>query len=355
MSYKKMDQNLGFADLALASSLKHNRSLKNMEKLNKTIDWSSVETVLMSHYVVGTSSEGADAYPPLLLFKCLLLQKWFRINSDPELENQINDRLSFKKFLGLSFSTPSPDHSTFSRFRSRLSKEAMDQINTEILRQFEQQGLTINEGIAIDARLVKSASRPISNKEIKELRKKKETPEGKLDKNGNHLKFSRDLESDWTVKNDKPHYGLKEHASVDVKHGFILTTTLTPASVNDTNYLSYCTVYSRHTEHPVKKVYADKGYAGKPNREFLNMNNIADGIMRKDTTTAKLTSYEKKRNKKISKVRYIVEQYFGLSHLHDGAYRARFTTIAKNKVDCWYRQAAYNITRGLKILGAATV
>jgi IS5 family transposase len=56
----------------------------------------------------------------------MLLQKWFRINSDPELENQINDHWSFTKFLHLPLSTPSPDHSTFSRFRSRLSKEAMD-------------------------------------------------------------------------------------------------------------------------------------------------------------------------------------------------------------------------------------
>ena len=184
MGYKKMNQGLGFADLALASSLKHNRSLKTMEKLDKAINWSRVKEILMNHYTVGTSSEGADAYPPLLLFKCLMLQKWFRINSDPELENQINDRLSFKKFLGLSFSKPSPDHSTFSRFRSRLSKDAMDQINTEILRQFENQGLTINEGIAVDARLVKSASRPISNAQIKELRDKRSTSEGKLDKNG---------------------------------------------------------------------------------------------------------------------------------------------------------------------------
>ena len=267
----------------------------------------------------------------------------------------MNDRLSFKKFLGLSFSKTSPDHSTFSRFRSRLSKDAMDQINTEILRQFENQGLTINEGIAVDARLVKSASRPISNAQIKELRDKRSTPEGKLYKNGKPLKFSRDLESGWVVQNDKPHYGLKEHASVDIKHGFILATTMTPASVNDTNYLSYCTVYSRHTKQPIEKVYADKGYAGKPNRDFLALNNIADGIMRKDSTTAKLTKYEKERNKKISKVRYIVEQYFGLSHLHDGAKRARFTNIVKNKFDCWYRQTAYNISRGLKILGVATV
>jgi transposase, IS5 family len=355
MGYKKMKQNLGFADLALSSSMKHNRSLKLMETLDAAIDWSRVESILMNHYTVGTSGEGADAYPPLLLFKCMLLQKWFRINSDPELENQINDRLSFKKFLQLSFSKPSPDHSTFSRFRKRLSKQAMDQINTEILRQFEGQGLSINEGIAVDARLVKSASHPISNNQIKEIRKKKNTPEGKLDKNGKLLKLSRDMESDWTVKNDKPHYGLKEHASVDVNYGFILSTTLTPASVNDSNFLPYCTLYSRHTKQPLEKVYADKGYFGKPNREFLSMNNIADGIMRKNTTTAKLTSYEKERNKKISKVRYIVEQCFGLSHLHDGAYRARFTTTAKNKFDCWYRQAAYNITRGLKIIGVATV
>jgi len=355
MGYKKMDQSLGFADFALASSLKHNRSLKNMEKLNEAINWSRVEEILMNHYSVGTSSEGADAYPPLLLFKCLLLQKWFRINSDPELENQINDRLSFKKFLSLSFSKPSPDHSTFSRFRRRLSKETMDQINTEILRQFELQGLTINEGIAIDARLVQSASRPISNDQIKELREKRNTPEGKLDKNGKPLKFSRDLESDWVVQNEKPHYGIKEHASVDINHGFILASTITPASVNDTNYLPYCTVYSRHTKQPIEKVYADKGYAGKPNRDFLHLNNIDDGIMRKDSTTAKLTSYEKERNKKISKVRYIVEQYFGISHLHDRAKRARFTTITKNKFDCWFRQAAYNISRGLKILGVATV
>jgi IS5 family transposase len=355
MAFKKMDKHIGFADFALESSRKHNRSIEKMENLNKSIDWKRIETILMGHYTVGGSNEGADAYPPLLLFKCLLLQKWFRINSDPELENMINDRWSFKEFLNLPLSKPSPDHSTFSRFRSRLSKKAMDQINSEILRQFEKQGLSINEGIAVDARLVKSASRPISNDKIKELREKHHTTEGKLDKNGNTKKFTRDLDSDWVVQNDTPHYGLKEHAAVDINHRFILATTLTSASVNDTNYLPYCTTFSRHTKQPVKKVFADKGYAGKPNRDFLALNNIADGIMRKDSTTAKLTAYEIDRNKKISKIRYIVEQYFGLSHLYDDAKRARFTDIAKNKFDCWYRQAAYNISRGLKILEGATV
>ena len=47
----------------------------------------------------------------------------------------------------------------------------MDQINSAILRQFEQKGLNINEGVAVNARLVKLASRPLCNKEIDELRK----------------------------------------------------------------------------------------------------------------------------------------------------------------------------------------
>jgi len=85
---------------------------------------------------------------------------------------------------------------------------------------------------------------------------------------------------------------------------------MTQDSVHDSIYLTYCTLYSRHCKQPI-----EKGHAGKPNRDFLVLNNIADGIMRKDSSTPKLTEYEIQRNTRISKVRYIVEQYFGISHL----------------------------------------
>ncbi|WP_446788320.1 transposase [Macellibacteroides fermentans] len=137
-----------------------------MEKINAVINWSPVENLLLKHYTVGKSVEGTSAYPPLLLLKCLMLQQWFHIESDPELETQINDRISFKNFLGLSFDQPSPDHSTFSRFRSRLSKKAMAKINSEVLLQFTSKGLTINEGIAINARLVQSASHSLSKERL---------------------------------------------------------------------------------------------------------------------------------------------------------------------------------------------
>jgi len=102
----------------MKETLEHNRSLKTLEKVDKAINWSRIESILLSHYTVGTSGEGADVYPiefedhsirvypPLLLYRCLLLQKWFKIPSDPELESQINDRLSFKRFPRFSFDQP---------------------------------------------------------------------------------------------------------------------------------------------------------------------------------------------------------------------------------------------------------
>ena len=349
MGFKSKQKYLTFSDLEKSSRDQKNRSLETLMNLEETIAWDQIEAILMRDYPVGHKKEGNKAYSPLFLFKCLLIQKWFRIKSDPELENLINDRRSFRKFLGLSEVDTSPDHSTFSKFRKRLTKGKFDLIVSDILNQFSKKGLTINEGIAVDARVVKSASHPMSNKKLEELRLKRESSEGKLDKNGNPLKFARDIESNWVTKNDKHYYGLKEHTSVDAKHGFVLATVLSKASVHDTNYLAYCTIYSRHTKQKLAFVYADKGYHGAPNRSFLAMNKFKDGIMRKDEKNAKLTELEIDRNKKISKVRYIVEQYFGLSHLHDDGQRARFTTIDKNHIDIWFRQVAFNIQRGFNI------
>jgi len=137
----------------------------------------------------------------------------------------------------------------------------------------------------------------MSNDSLRKLKEKRNTPEGKLDKNGNPLKFSRDLESTWTVKDDEPHYGVKEHTSVDVINGFVLAAKMTPASVHDSKYLPYLTLASCHTKEPIEKVYADKGYYGEPNRSSLYLDEIEDGIMRKDTSTAKITEIEVERNK----------------------------------------------------------
>ena len=120
MGYKKIGENLSFADLALKSSLKHNRSLKLMENLNNSIDWSRIETILMNHYTAGTSSEGAKAYPPILLFKCLLLLSMIPIISPTALSTVVIQNNPSKKYL-LTKDMPDTVVGTFNIFECAFS------------------------------------------------------------------------------------------------------------------------------------------------------------------------------------------------------------------------------------------
>ena len=68
MGYKKIDKSLDFADIVLASSLKHNRSLKLMEKIDKAIDWSKVESILTSIMLLAQVRK-----EPMLILHCCCL------------------------------------------------------------------------------------------------------------------------------------------------------------------------------------------------------------------------------------------------------------------------------------------
>ncbi len=207
-------------------------------------------------------------------------------------------------------------------------------------------GFSIDAGLAVDARLVRSASSPLSKDKLEKINQQRQ--QEKKDGKDKPMKFSRDLESDWTVKNDVPVYGMKEHASIDVGSGLVLTTVLSRASKHDTNYFQYVVIKSMHTRKMLPVVYVDKGYHGQPNREFLHINDMKDGIMRKDERNAKLTELEISRNKKISKVRYKIEQYFGVTALHQGASKARFTTLAEEGWDRVCQVIAFNMKRSYR-------
>jgi hypothetical protein len=59
---------------------------------------------------------------------------------------------------------------------------------------------------------------------------------------------------------------------------------------------------------------------------------VTRGHKRKASKEIELTEYEEERNKAISKVQYLVEQYFGISLLHNNAHGARFTRLIKNSI-----------------------
>ena len=102
---------------------------EHLERLDAVIDWDRVDGLLADIHL---SQDGRPAYPPLLMAKVMLLQQWHSA-SDPEMEDTLYDRISFRRFVGLGFEDGTPDHSTISRFRTELGRRGLARNETEIL------------------------------------------------------------------------------------------------------------------------------------------------------------------------------------------------------------------------------
>ena len=156
MSFKSDNQTLSFSDLELSQTKVKNNTLEHLKNLDQSLHWEPIESTLLENYPIGKKKKGPQAYSPLMLFKCLMLRNWFQIKSDVKLESLINDRFSFKKFIGLPMGEPAPDSSTFSRFRKRLTLEKYDMVLSDISVQLSRQNLIINMGSTTDIQIIKS-------------------------------------------------------------------------------------------------------------------------------------------------------------------------------------------------------
>lgn len=102
------------------------------------------------------STAGACAYDPVLMFKGLVIQKFHNL-SDEDLEYQITDRTSFRKFLGSSDGDKVSDARTFWGFKNVLGhKNAVEKLFGEFCNYLLMGGLIFNEEQMIDASFVEA-------------------------------------------------------------------------------------------------------------------------------------------------------------------------------------------------------
>lgn len=111
--------------LTLADSICDLRSRKIktvfFDQINTLIDWEKTSFIIDTYYKRGKSATGSPSYDGLLLFKMCLLQTCYEL-SDYEVEERVNDSISFGYFCGLTIDQVAPDHSTLSRFRTAITK-----------------------------------------------------------------------------------------------------------------------------------------------------------------------------------------------------------------------------------------
>lgn len=315
------------------------------EQMNLLIDWSSIKKLIDIDYQKGQSVTGKPSYDGLLLFKICLLQNWYGL-SDYEVEDRINDSISFSYFCGMSIEEVAPDHSTISRFRTALTKtKTFDKLFKLINSQLEAHQIIVKKGAIVDASVIDTPLRPKgkTNHKVTEDRKE-EKVEVKKD-----YAQSVDKDGTWLKKRGKYHFGYKKHHVTD-EEGLVLGVLTTTASVNEIANLEDVLDTADLPEGiPLK---ADKGYQSKKNNELLKKRKLKNHILKKAKKNKPLTKWEKKFNKLIGKTRFKVERTFGGIKLWFNGGTARYRGIEKMHTQNLMEAMCYNLYRSPGIVAS---
>src|SRR3954471_3492452 len=276
------------------------RKLKSefFTQINKLVNWNEVEVLIKQYYNKGYSVAGRPSYAGLLLFKMCLLQTWYGL-SDYEVEDKVNDSLSFMQFVSLQLEDDVPDHSIISRFRTELTnKDAFEKIFAKINKELEGKGLIVKTGAIVDASITESARKPKGKTpyqiaddrkedERREEDKKAETTQKQL------IKITQpgvDSEAAWLKKAGKLHYGYKKHLCTYDAEGMITAVVTTAANESDMHHIT--DVVDKAGLKKGAKVKADKGYASVTNRQALKDRGLKDHIMHKAVRNKPLTPWQ---------------------------------------------------------------
>ncbi|MFU0508049.1 transposase, partial [Pseudaminobacter sp. NGMCC 1.201702] len=218
-----------------------------LEKLNAVVPWEVFRKPLAKALKRSDGAKGGrPPYDAVLMFKIMVLQALYSL-SDDQAEFQIQDRLSFMRFLGLGLGDRVPDAKTIWLFREHLTQaRAVENLFARFDKHLTRAGYLAMGGQIVDATIVAAPKQRNTDAEKADIKAGK-IPEEWKDKPAKLRQKDRDAR--WTVKFSKakaaedgkpqprdiaiPAFGYKNHASIDRRHGLIRGWNVTSAAAYD--------------------------------------------------------------------------------------------------------------------------
>ena len=141
----------------------HGPEEKNQARIlqsDQSTNWRPVSNIINKHYQKGESAVGRRSYEGIVLFKMTLLQTWYGL-SDYEVEDWVNDSISFSRFVGISLDNSVADHSVISRFRTELTKKGVyEKLFKAMNKQLEKHKLIVKTGAIVAAGIIDTPLKP---------------------------------------------------------------------------------------------------------------------------------------------------------------------------------------------------
>ncbi|MDR2971352.1 MAG: IS5 family transposase [Bacteroidales bacterium] len=276
-----------------------------LEKLNAGIDFELFRMLLEDKLSkIPKAPGGRPPYDYVLMFKILILQRYYNL-SDEQVEYQINDRMSFMRFLGLTIADDIPDSRTVWHFREQLTDLGLvDDLFSLFIKELEKLNLIVNEGKIIDASFVEVPRQRNSRDENAQI-KEDEIPETFTV--NPHKLSQKDTDARWTKKHDVNYYGYKNHVKQDAKSKLIIKYLVSDASVHDSN----ATDLLLDEKDKGEVFYADSAYSGEPQEAIIAEKEMINQVCEKGARNNPLTEEQIANNREKSRVRSRVEHIFG--------------------------------------------
>jgi IS5 family transposase len=282
---------------------KLSQTRSGLDRLNSLINWEMFRGDLEA--IVKKASKGPGGRPRhdvVLMFKILTLQRFYNL-SDEQAEYQINDRLTFQKFLGMTLSDSVPDQKTIWLFREDMGRNGgVEKLFSRFDRHLSEQGIMGQEGKIVDASFVE-VPRQRNNRKDNETIKSGGVPDSFAE--NKHCLRQKDVDARWTKKNEESYYGYKNHVKANQRTKLIAKYEVTDASVHDSQVLELL------VEGGDEVLYADSAYRSEKISSLLEAKGIANRIHEKGHRNHPLTEEQKASNKEKSRVRARVEHVFG--------------------------------------------
>jgi len=293
------------------------RTGSTLTELAALIDWMEIDRHLAG---ISAAEKGELGWPPLALFRALLLATWHDL-SDIRLAEALDDRTSFRRFCGFAAHEPTPERTAFVRFRRELVRRGLDRVLFEaVTRQLEAKGVMVRTGTLVDATLIPSAS------------------------------IRHDGEARWAGhRRRKPVHGYKAHVATDEGAGLVRGVEVTTANVHDAAELE------RVLPPEPGDVYGDSAFTGGPAERLIigrggRPCTVWTGIWgRGPEALARLEAH----NAAVRRVRCRIEKVFGTCKRSYGLRRMRWLGLAKAGLQVRLAAIAYNLRRTITLLQAS--
>lgn len=311
-----------------------------LKKINDLINWEMFRTTLESARVPAErkSPAGRKPWDAVLMFKVLILQSLYGL-SDDDMEQQLLDRLSFMRFVGVSLGGRVPDAKTIWLFREQLKcAEVIDDLFDGFNVYLSECGFEARSGQIVDASLVEVPVQR-NTREENEMIRKGETPDA-WEKTPAKQR-QKDTDAQWTKKRGKSYYGYKNHVSVDVEHKLIRRWEATDASVHDSQMLPVLL----DEDNTSTDVYGDSAYRSQGIEKDLKSDGYRSRIHRKANRNRPLSKREKQGNKTKSRIRARIEHVYGVMSRRVRGHIMRGVGWKRVRLKIGLRNLAYNIDR----------